>query len=269
MLYILYPSGSHGSFLKLLFNELTGVAAEESDSMIYDRITYRGVSVTSAVHILPNGVNPDHVINIQVRPESYLKYFAVCLNRTSGHDIVIEDLHQNTFDRIKQHSIVSYFSKSLSEISGQLSGDVDPKFLREWFRLCFFANQGETITKFIAPNVLGHSRFVIDFESFYNGHILDQCMEICKHFSLPITHSHRVDEHLVEFQKKNRYHNIDLEISAILDCIENQKNYDLTTTNILQQAWVDNHLVNKYNINPLLKNDYFRNTLDLSKAYNL
>ena len=269
MLYILYPSGSHGSFLKLLFNELTGVTAEESDSMIYDRIMYRGVSVTSAVHTVPNDVNPDHVVNIRVQPESYLKYFAVCLNRTSGHNIVIEDLHQNTFDQIKQHSIVSYFSKSLSEISGQSSGDVDPKFLREWFRLCFFANQGETITKFIAPNVLDHSQFVIDFESFYNGQILSRCLEICKHFGLPVTHTHQVDDYLVEFRKKNRYHNIDLDISAILDCIEHQKNYDLTTTNILQQAWIDNYLVIKYNINPLLKNDYFRNTLDLSKAYNL
>ena len=269
MIYILYPSGSHGSFLKLLLNELTGVSAKETDSDIYDNITYRGSSVASAVHTLPHNVDLDHVVTITVNYHSYLKYFAVCLNRTSGHDIVIEDLYENTFDKLKSHSIISFFTESLKVISGLSNGNVEPKYLREWFRLCFFANKGESISRFIAPNAHASPRFSVDFESFYNGRILDRCIEICEYFNLPITHNHKIDQHLMEFKKNNRYHNIDLTIPDILNHINNRTEYDLSKTNILQQAWIDNYLVNKYNINPLLKNDYFRNTLDLIKAYNL
>jgi hypothetical protein len=98
---------------------------------------------------------------------------------------------------------------------------------------------------------------------------VDICIEICRYFGLPITHNNGIDQHLVTFQENNRYHKIDLNISAILNSIKQQTNYDLTQTNSLQQAWIDNYLVDQYNIDPLLKNEYFENTLDLVKAYNL
>jgi hypothetical protein len=202
LIYILYPSGSHGNFLKLLLHELTGIPAKSTENSIYDHVTYRDMSVASAVHTLPANVNLDCVINIKVDKSSYLKYFAVCLNRTSGHNIVIEDLHENTFDKVASHSIVSYFIKSLQEISGQSDGSVEPKYLREWFRLCFFAKNGETISKFISPNNIEQAKLTVNFESFYNGRIVDACVDICERFDLPITHNHKIDQHLLDFKKK-------------------------------------------------------------------
>jgi hypothetical protein len=55
----------------------------------------------------------------------------------------------------------------------------------------------------------------------------------------------------------------------IISAIGQTELVDLSNTNILQQAWIDNYLVTQYNINPLLKNDYFANTKELTKAYKI
>jgi hypothetical protein len=267
--FILYPSGSHGSFLKLLLNTMIGNSVDKIDDTVYHMLTYSKPSIFDATHTIKTSVDPSQVINVRVDPSSYLKYFAVCLNRTAGKHILIEDLTTNTFEKINQHPIVSFFADSLSVIAGRTVGDVEPKYLREWFRLCFFANNGDTITKFILPNVLDNSKYTIDFESFYNGTILDQCKKICNDLELTISNEDQIKEYLSQFVKNNTYYSIDQGIPDILDAIGQPNSVDLANTNILQQAWIDNYLVTKYNINPLLKNDYFSNTAELTKAYGI
>jgi hypothetical protein len=268
MLYILYPSGSHGGFLKLLINTMTGVLADELQGMIYDQTRYKKLVNVEILHLPNTHVNSARVINIRVRPESYLKYFAVCLNRTAGHNIKIEDLHIDTFAKIQLHSIISHFVSSLQTIVGQYFVRVEPMHLREWFRLCFFANQGETITKFIQPNVLPNAGYVVDFESFYDGSIVDICKDICSWADLQII-NHTVDQCLDHFTNNNLYHKIDFEIPDIINAIAHKHNRDLSRLNLLQQAWIDNYLVTQYNVDPLLRNDYFLNTKDLITTYRL
>jgi hypothetical protein len=118
-----------------------------------------------------DNVDFNSVVNIRVGPTSYLKYFAVCLNRTSGQNITIDNLHVNTFDQISKHSVLFDFAKSLAAITGKIEGDIEPQFLREWVRLCFFANNGDTITQFIQPDVVSQAKYVVDFhngEKFYD-----------------------------------------------------------------------------------------------------
>jgi hypothetical protein len=269
LFFILYPSGSHGSFLKLLLNTLVGNEADEINGIVYDTVTYRRPCTFNATHKLTTSVDPDRVINIRVDPKSYLKYFAVCLNRTSGNNILVEDLSVDTFKKIKQHSIFSFFADSLATISGSTVEDVEPKYLREWIRLCFFANNGDTITKFILPNVLTNSKYIIDFESFYNGTILDQCRRICNDNKLPTCNDNKLMDYIEQFITNNQYYTIDQNMPKIISAIGQTELVDLSNTNILQQAWIDNYLVTQYNINPLLKNDYFTDTKELTKAYKI
>jgi hypothetical protein len=71
------------------------------------------------------------------------------------------------------------------------------------------------------------------------------------------------------FPKKLIYFSIDIDINQILTAIDRNISFDLSNTNLLQQAWIDNYLVIRYNIDPLLRNEYFENTQELRKAYNL
>jgi len=198
-----------------------------------------------------------------------LKFFVMCFCRTKDLNIDIEKLSQNTFEKIDQHPVIKFSTSSLSSISGCNSGDVEPKFLREWFRLCFFDNDGDTITKILAGTVLDHAQYVIDFESFYDGTIIDHCTKICRDLGLdPINHD-LVKQYVMQFETKNTFFDIGHHMDQILLAIQNRQSLDLTDLNTLQQAWIDNYLVSKYNIDPLLTNDYFTNTKELINAYGI
>jgi len=257
-------------------NELSGVPAMVPDSMVYDAVEYLAPPTFSAVHqlgalrkLLDTDIDFDSMVNIRVQPSSYLKYFAVCLNRTSGQNITIDDLHVDTFDKISKHSVLFDFVKSLAAITGQTQGDVEPQFLREWLRLCFFANNGDTITQFIRPNIIAQAKYFVDFESFYDGTILDRCASILDSMNIPVTRNSNLEMYLRDFKQKNLYHDIDLNINHMITAINNGIWADLSNTNLLQQAWIDNYLVEQYNVDPLLRNEYFKDTVELVKEYKL
>lgn len=262
--YIVHASGSHGHFLKLLLNAMIGIRPKERNDMVYDAVEYECQTVFE-VGKPQDGCT---VINIRVDPQSYLKYFVICLNRTSGHNITAQSLQINTFELIKKHSVLSHFSDSLTKISGQTQGDVSIKFLREWVRLCFFANSGETITASCRADVWESADFVVDFESFYDGTIIDKCKTICESLGLPVNNT-RLQSYLSEFKNKNLYFEIDADIPSILKAIDQNQYHDLSATNYFQQAWIDNYLVEQYNVDPLCRNEYFNDTVELINEYKL
>lgn len=265
MIDVVYPSGSHGSFLALLLNSMSGIYGKNFQHLaIYDNVEYCAAPIFRAVH--HNTSTP--AVKIKVYQPSYLKYFAMCLNRTSGLNFLIDDIGFNMFEKIKQHSILKFFAKSLTEISGQTEGNVESKYVREWFRACFFADYGMTIQQFTLSKE-NKGDYTIDFESFYNGSILEHCYQIYQKFNLSIIDLKVAEDLVKQFPKKLIYFSIDLDINQILTAIDKNISFDLSNTNLLQQAWIDNYLVIRYNIDPLLSNEYFLDTQELRKAYNL
>ena len=269
--YIVYPGGSHGNFLKFLLNTLSNIPTHKIKLDVYDNVVYLNNPVflhCLDIRRIPNG-HPH--ISIKVQRTSYLKYFAICLNRTSGNFISIEELGSNTFKKIESHIILKYFSKKLSEISNKKSGDVESKHIRQWLQFCFFANRGMGITGIIAPTLTNTSIYTVDFESFYDGTILNKCYQIYKLLGLDINPAgiNKAKELVKEFPTKVKYYNIDSPIDKIIYSINNNIYFDLSSTNLLQQAWIDNYLVEKYHIEPFITNQYFSNTHDLIGAYKL
>jgi hypothetical protein len=266
MFYIVYPAGSHGSFLQLILNKLSGVTTGDvANCKIYDDVVYIDPIIFNARH----GSRGNEHIMIQVQESSYLKYLAMCINRTLGIGLLFDNLGTNVFEKIKSHSIIGEFSKSLTTISGQDCGNVAPMYIREWLRLCFFANHGSTITQFIQPSILSNPLYTVDFESFYDGTLLGHCEKICSTFGLDIDHSVDMSNILEQFPKNITYYDIDKPINGIVSAIESRTYFDLSTTNLLQQAWIDNYLVDHYSIDPLLRDQYFDNTLELLQEFDL
>jgi hypothetical protein len=268
MIEIVFPSGSHGSFLTFLLNSLSGVNCEHNNELVYDRVTYRSEIKFISNHTISNNPHVRGRINIVVHNKSYLKYIVMCLSRTAGYDYSIEDFNKNTFDKLKKHVVLNHFITSLSTISGQSSGDVDFQSLREWARLCFFACQGSTITQILKSSLIKDSNYTFDFEWFYNPILLIQkCHDITDTFD--IRSSKNILPLLDNFYAQNRYKYVDVYPELIIDSIKNKKLMHISNTNFLQEAWIDNWLVENYNIDPLLKNNYFSNTLDIVDHYNL
>ncbi len=267
MICIVYPSGAHGHFLKLMLNSMVGVDYSVANSRVYDFVKFKGnVEFVTKDHYDPT--SDDHIINIQVSPSSYLKYAAMCLTRTSGLDIVLESLSIDTFKKLEQHCIFSHFLPALSSISGKLSGDVDIMYLREWTRLVLFADKGITISQWIAPDVAIDADYVVDFESFYNGTLEDTCSQILTHYGFAVS-SDKINSLLEHFDQNNRYRLIDSDIPAILEHIKMGQSYPIKNTNFLSQAYIDNWLVENYYVDPLLRNEYFTDTKEIIETYGL
>lgn len=270
---IVYPSGAHGNFLAAVLNTLTGVTANNLGHMIYDKTSYsqdRNFVPVHCVNLIDTDKLPlyDNAININIQPESYLKYASICLNRTAGVDIQLETLNNNTFEQLGCHVIFSQLLKSLSTISGKTSGDVEFKDLREWARLCLFANRGSTITQWISDTRLSSADYTFDFEWFYDATVFKtKSIELINQLGMEVSDS--ADQLLPDFYKNNRYRNIDIETNYIIESIRTRQAVDITNTNFFQEAYIDNWLVDTYQIDPLYRNEYFSNTQDLIKSYNI
>jgi hypothetical protein len=270
---IVYPSGSHGNFLSAVLNTMTGVRANNLGSMIYDKTTYtrdRNFVPIHCIGLLDPSVLTlyDNSINIYVRPESYLKYASVCLNRTSGVDIQLETLNLNTFEKLNQHVIFSQLLTPLSTISEKSFGDVEFKDLREWARLCLFADNGKTITQWITDTQFDRADYTFDFEWFYNADTLkEKSTELVTGLGMQVVDS--IDHLMPDFYNNNRYRTIDQETDKIISAIRQGISYNIDNTNFFQEGYIDNWLVDTYQINPLYRNEYFKNTQEIIKEYNL
>jgi hypothetical protein len=117
-------------------------------------------------------------------------------------------------------------------------------------------------------SLIKDSDYTFNFEWFYNPTLLIQkCHDITNTFD--ITPSKNILPLLDNFYARNRYKYVDVYPELIIDSIKNKKSMHISNTNFLQEAWIDNWLVENYNIDPLLRNNYFVNTLDIIDQYHL
>jgi hypothetical protein len=157
----------------------------------------------------------------------------------------------------------------LVTITGSAPKDIEIQYLREWARLCFFNNNNSTIKLWLSKSNYPSADFLLDFESFYDGTILDQCDMILNKYNIKANHPETLKLYLKDFVKNNRYKDIDLDIEMIKQAFAEKKSFKFGNINFVKQAWIDNFLVKQYNINPLLTNEYWTSTDQILKAYNL
>jgi hypothetical protein len=265
MIYIQFPSGSHGHFLKLLINRLAGVGAGCVDG-VYHRAVYSSDCVCDTRHFVDPDCDPSRIVNIVVKPDSYLKFFTMCVTRTANLNIELDTLHINTVQKVRTHPILNNFLLSLETIADTTTGNVEPCYIREWVRLCFFNNN--TIDKFISVNNHKDAIYNVDFEAFYDNSIVDVAIDICNHFKLPVALTDEIYNDLAKFRTDNRYFFTDHKVAKILNAIDTCTEMEFQT-NLIEQAWIDNYLQIKYNKDPLLVNSYFTNVKEITNAYNI
>lgn len=256
---ISYPSGAFGNFLAYLLNYMIVGQRTTVNEFVYD------FAVSKARLFAPAHKNDNCAVYINVSKNSYLKFLITNINRISGVDLVVDELHINTFKKVRSHDTLVFFEKSLIEISNKSDGNVPLMYIREWLRLCFFANKGKTITEYIGARP--ENCYVVDFETFFSRDGIKQCaVDVLTYFDFEIAVSD-INDVIDEFFSKQRYKN-HINIDSLKKSIQKNQNIPLNL-NIVEQAWLDNWLFDEYSVDPVLRDEYFSNTKELIDFYNL
>ena len=256
---ISYPSGAFGNFLAYLLNYIVSGKRNTVKESVYDS------AKSDVTYFIPTDSIDNCKVYINVNSKSYLKYLVTKINRISGIDLILEDLHIDTFNKIRFHDSLNFFEKSLTTISGKSNGDVSIGYIREWLRLCFFAQNCKTISEYIGPRPT--DCYIVDFETFFSRDDIKRCaIDVLTHFGFEIAVDN-IDDAIDEFFSKQRYRN-HIDVNSLKESIQKNQNI-LLNLNIVEQAWLDNWLVDEYNIDPAIADTYFSNTQELIDFYNL
>jgi hypothetical protein len=241
---------------------MAGYTVQQPRGAIYDSVDSGQAPFVDIHH--STGTNAD-CIRINVAPRSYLKYVAMCISRTNGGDLVLEDLAKDTQDKLGSHPIMSFFWPDLCRIA---DGEINDRALRDWARLCFFDRDGATIQSWVKNSTQIIPRYEMDFESFYDGSVVDWCDHVLTDLGLDSDPS-AAEPFMIHFRANNRYFSIDKPVEDMLQCIEAGESVPVPALNWLQQGYIDHWLQHRYNVDPLAIDQYWTHTQDLYHSYGL
>lgn len=198
------------------------------------------------------------IIHIAVDPDSYLKYIAMCITRTAGNIIDLNDAEISK--ALKNHIVIKEIARKITNCS---KGS-----LREWARLSLFSGNGQTITLLLKDTIPERIDYTFNFDWFYDKNkTIEKCYEIIKLFNIEAKQS--IDHLFEAFYNNNPNREIDVLPNQIIDSMNRKENLNFENLNFLQEAWIDNWLVDRYNVAPLLKDVYFTNTQSIIDQYQL
>lgn len=266
---IVYPPGAHGQFLNMLLNRLSGITSDVSDT-VYDRTNYHDARNFGGIHQYDHRPGPTG-IEIYVESRHMLKYLVMCMNRTKGLGFTMDDLHHDTFNRVRQHPMLQGFEQDLVAISGTASGDVDSAHLREWIRLTFLDMDFYNVRHgWLHLSDHPQADFCISFNSMYDlSAVVDLCRRVLERYGLLQESLDIVAPLHQEFLDRNPDRNFDTVMHNIEVAMRELRDCDIANVNIIGQAWIDLRLQNMYGVEPLLQAQYPHSLNQLYKAYNL
>lgn len=270
MIYqVLFAGGAHGNFLTVLLNHALGIRCKQrGNSRVFDHFEFSQDLVFEIQQVRDLVVDPDRCVQIRVSDRDMLKWAVMTISRTTGHDRVIEDLHHDPWQMLADHPHMSPLLESLATISNQQHGAVRLGLMREWARLCFFANDCRTLREILQQSVIPDASLTVEFGDIYRAP-MDVVLHVLTHFGLQIRNAQGLDDHIRSFETRNRYRLIDFDTDMILQCLDQRVNLKFDSGNFVKQAWIDNYLVTRYNIDPLLIDHYWTDTYQILEAYGL
>lgn len=276
--YIIYPTGSHGQFLKHLLNYMSGQKIDHlwfSDG-VFDR-PYKpdasghcgNQSGHSSLHCLFETAHhyqqdmQANVINITVKPPSHLKYLMMVFTRHAMMRFTLKDWENQVWQIIHKNNILCGFAKDLQCIVKH--HDIQQYHLREWCRLTFFHNQGQTIKTWISDSTVD-TQYQFDFENFYSEQLATRCQDLLNHLDAPVIN--RDIQVWQQIFSRTPYRDVDWQLKKIKEAILAKKSI-MIPDNFILQACLDHWLQCQYDVTVLVPSRYWGNTLDLMRDYGL
>lgn len=255
---IVYPSGAHGSFLKLVLNHMAGVKYNIPNQTIFDKVEFPEGCIFDSNHF-PKTNTP--CINITSKYEDRLLYSALLLSRTSGYNVDLYD-DEDVIKKLKSHIVLSFICDSFN------NDIVTRKDLREIFRLTIFQDKN-TLDLIKKPNRSDNPLMEINLPIFYSmPELLQACIRILNLTRVAIKRPDISSLHSL-FLSRITCKNIGKDTKKIIDRILNFEKFNLGKLNFLQEAYIDDVLVKEFGVDPLCRDAYFTNSIEIFKTYNL
>ena len=267
MIEVHFAGGCHGNFLCYALHHLAGISPTKlSSKTVYDKQEYGD----SAIFKERDGASIedfDSSVFIKIPDDHIPQFVMLNINRTSGNDFILEELHLDTRRKILEHINLRHFHESLIAINGKEQEEYRIPIIREWVRLCLL--NPDTVRKWTHTISSRDARYNISLSDFYHeDRLLAACKEILMTFDIPILRDDMTGIYQ-EFRSKLRYGYIMPQIQSAMMAIERGQDQKLDFTNIVQEAALDRFLEERYGVSPALLDDYFISTGEILDRYQI
>lgn len=265
---VLFPSGAHGHFLTVLLNHAVGVTVRDQESdVVFDHPVWNDVPAFEIEHSAAR-VASQPCVQIQIAPGDMLKWTVMTMSRASGLHIDLDTVHRDPWRAFRNHPHMAPLLRSLEKICACDHGEVSLGHMRDWARLCLFADDCRTLRMILRDSWSPSAAITVDFGDIYRDPMA-VVMRILDRFDQGLSNTHDIQRHISKFEQRNRYRYIDLDLAAITDAIDQRGYLEFDSGNFVKQAWIDNYLATRYNVVPLLIDHYWTDTHELLEAYAL
>lgn len=262
-------SGSYGNLIAACLNLYAGnkLVNYNASLKIFDFISYSDDPIFLFDHALREDTEKTVFVNVK---NNFINYLASMMCRTAGLDYSLETFHNNIQEKIVKHPILCFFETSLIQTCSLRDGNITIGELREWIRLLFIQNNYVTLHLMIDGMIKDVVvDYQINFDSIYNiDAFSEDCKKTLRYFDIPIIgDDNEIRIILNNFLNVLKYHHTK-EPWHIVKCLEDNCDSNINL-NIIEEAWLDDYLVNKYNISPLLQDNYPLTVGELKTIYKI
>jgi hypothetical protein len=190
--------------------------------------------------------------------------------RSAGVNYNLETFNQNILEKMEKHPILNCFIDSLKNTVTIKNNSITTGELREWIRLLFIQNNYYTLNYMLDEMFSNCSKDdSIKFDAIYDiENFCKVCASLLQKYEIPIYDKNKeVKAALTNFLNILSYKNI-REPWDIVSKIENNVDCELKL-NVIEEAWLDDYLITKFNVIPIIEGNYPKTIFELKKLYKL
>lgn len=264
MIYIDYANGLHGRFVCYCVNALhPGVRAQEID-VFTELGTIKNTffrPLAESDHYSAHGVKipGDNVISVTAKPQDELLVNLLFWHRVNEYGFDLRNFHIDFYSKVKDtfmEDLASHFDQY--DINARETNTVPRLYLRELFKN---GSQRPILRSFKQTH---ESAYELYFKSLYKwDSFIGEIYKIKQQFQIPFevpekwyldtwTRYMSFVYPILEEVEQTEY---------ILDCIDRRISADIDL-NIIQEAWIDNTIEQKYVKLPWV-DEYYKNTSEI------
>ena len=281
IVYVFNSAGCHGNYLRYLIDRfskktpsITELPFNELGNSHKD-ISYSGFSifVDSGEHNNYKNLKNKNIIKITYQHD-ILYYERVAMTRAGDANRDINNIHTD-MSFLKNYN-KEFYDKIYKLFS--IENDTVPKWLlRDAYKLGFldWNNQGSVVSskqdiKWIKDNLENNNVYFLNVNAFFSTKTLkNELQQLSKEFELDLVLEDLNEIHL-EFLKSNKILQAHKYTDIVLDAVKDQKNIEIPTLDIIQQAYVYAELEKNHDfISMPLVDNFFKTTAEIIDYINL
>jgi hypothetical protein len=264
MIYVDYVNGLHGRFICYCINALDPDVRNQDVNVFTDLGTIKNIffrPLAESDHYSAHRVKipGDNIVSVTAKLEDELLVNLLFWHRVNEYGFDLKNFHINFYDKVKNtfmEDLASHFDQY--DINARETNTVPKLYLRELFKN---GSQRPILRSFKQKHDSAYElyfRFLYNWESF-----IKELYKIKEHFRIAFPVDEKWYQTLWTKYMSYVYPILDevKETEHILDCIDRRVSVNIDL-NIIQEAWIDNTIEQKYVKLPWV-DEYYTNTEEI------